>query len=114
MQLTVSYQNSAQINTGTVNETMSPQYKIVWDFEIPKAMNKMDVTADMLKKLKSLIDPLLLADMKSWAYARYKCSCKPLFIKGQLIHELSCLYGTAQPAEPKVKETPVKEPSKDF
>ena len=98
MKITANYGISASVNTGVPYEAIKPFYDLSAEMEVLDNLTEDEKTrliSAMVMNLKRIQDPMLLEDMRKYNGVRMKCICKPIFAKGQLIHDEACLMGTA-------------------
>lgn len=97
MKIKVDYGNKASISTGVPYENISPLYHLSVEIDLPDGTPE-DVIAETrvveLKKLKDIVDNMILKDLRDFQHIRSKCNCKPVYIQGRLEHNENCLMGT--------------------
>lgn len=98
--ITVSYGNSASINTGVQYETLKPFYNINSEFDITDlSEEQIDyIRSGEFLRLKAIVDKLIIDDLKTMNAIRNKCTCegKPIYDARNktYTHEERCLLGS--------------------
>jgi len=99
--VSISYGNSASINTGIQYETLKPFYNINCEFDIIEGTTAEQIEyikSGELLRLKVIVDELILNDLKKLNGIRNKCTCdgKPIYDpKNKTFHhEEKCLIGS--------------------
>jgi len=90
MEITVNYGNSPTIPTGVPYENIKPFYNGSITVELVDGQDPIKESEKLYDKLKGLIDPLVIKDMKHYQDIRVKCVCKPTWIKGEMHHAENC------------------------
>lgn len=97
MKIKVDYGNKASISTGVAYENISPLYHLSVEIDVIDGTDEnviSEIRMTELKKLKNIVDDMILKDLRNFQHIRSKCNCNPVYIKGRLEHSETCLMGT--------------------
>lgn len=97
MKISLAYSNSASIPTGVPYEQQKPFYSLSWEVDLPVNIDKETFSKELLARMKAIVDPMVLLDLKNMNVIRLRCSCVPSFDNQnkKYIHAETCLIGTA-------------------